>query len=122
MTPPPTSDKAIGPETVDDLIEVAIRARANLAEHIDVPEMKLELVSSEAVTWRDGSLGCPEVGKAYTEALVDGYLIVFETDGQQYEVHQAGNHSPVVCLTPSIDGFIPPTKKPPEISIPPPIR
>jgi hypothetical protein len=28
-----------------------------------------EVVSAKAVTWSDGSLGCPEPGKLYTQAF-----------------------------------------------------
>ena len=39
-----------------------------------VPD-QVRVVQSEAVTWRDGSLGCPEPGRMYTQALIRGYLI-----------------------------------------------
>jgi hypothetical protein len=46
----------------------------------------------EAVTWPDGSLGCPEPGMFYTQALVDGYQIVVEAEGQSldYRVQSSG--------------------------------
>jgi hypothetical protein len=45
----------------------------------------LEIVHAEAVTWNDGSLGCPEPGMMYTQALVDGYWIVFRHGGQEFD-------------------------------------
>ena len=35
-------------------------------------------VSAAAVTWSDGSAGCPEPGMMYTQALVPGYRIVLQ--------------------------------------------
>ncbi|HSM17345.1 MAG TPA: hypothetical protein VK845_10190 [Gemmatimonadales bacterium] len=35
----------------------------------------MTVLRAEAVTWQDGSLGCPEPGMAYTQALVDGYWV-----------------------------------------------
>ena len=35
----------------------------------------LKVLSAEAVTWSDGSLGCPEPGMMYTQALVPGYRV-----------------------------------------------
>jgi hypothetical protein len=40
-----------------------------------VPRGQLEVKRAEAVTWPDGSLGCPEPGVLYTQALVDGFWV-----------------------------------------------
>jgi hypothetical protein len=37
-------------------------------------------VQVQAVTWPDGSLGCPQPGRVYTQALVPGWRITV-TDG-----------------------------------------
>jgi hypothetical protein len=44
-----------------------------------------QLVRAEAVTWNDGSLGCPKPGELYTQALVDGYWVVFQLGEQVYD-------------------------------------
>lgn len=44
-----------------------------------------ELVSAEAVTWPDSSLGCPSPGVSYTQALVDGLRVIVSVDGQHYD-------------------------------------
>ena len=44
---------------------------------------------AEAVTWNDGSLGCPEPGMAYPQVIVDGYWIELEHSGQIYD-YRAG--------------------------------
>lgn len=48
------------------------------------------LVSSEAVTWPDSSLGCPSPGVMYTQALVDGLRVVVEADGRQFDYRIGG--------------------------------
>ena len=35
---------------------------------------QLVIVRAESVVWNDGSLGCPEPGMMYTQALVNGVL------------------------------------------------
>ncbi len=37
---------------------------------------RLRAASVQAVTWPDGSLGCPQPGRLYTQALVPGWRIV----------------------------------------------
>ena len=47
----------------------------------------VEVLTAEAVTWSDGSIGCPEPGMAYTQALVPGYRVVVEIDGARLNFH-----------------------------------
>jgi hypothetical protein len=51
--------------------------------------------AASAVTWSDGSLGCPEPGMFYTQALVPGYRVVLEAAGNKYDYHadRRGNFS-----------------------------
>ena len=44
-----------------------------------------EVVSAEAVTWPDSSLGCPSPGVSYTQALVDGMRVIVRVDGERYD-------------------------------------
>src|SRR6266487_1130586 len=43
---------------------------------------QLVVVRAESVVWNDGSLGCPEPGMMYTQALVNGYRVVINAAGQ----------------------------------------
>lgn len=106
---------------LEQLEQAAIRARAVLALELETSQGNLELISSQPVTWRDASIGCPEADQGYAQVLTEGYLIVFDFDGERFEVHQAVDAEPVVCFEPAAEGFVPPTKQAPEISIPPPI-
>ncbi|CAN7191905.1 hypothetical protein LJR045_000506 [Microbacterium sp. LjRoot45] len=43
------------------------------------------VVSSEQVTFSDGSLGCAEPGQSYTQAIIDGMRVVVAVDGTSYD-------------------------------------
>ncbi len=50
------------------------------------------VVLAEATVWPNGAMGCPEPGRMYTQALIDGYRVVFESgsDRWDYRVSQRG--------------------------------
>ena len=52
---------------------------ADAAKRFGVAESAVVLTRAEQVTWSDGSLGCPEPGRMYTQNLVPGYLVVAKT-------------------------------------------
>src|SRR5437764_3717862 len=63
------------------------------AARAHVPREQLMIVRAESVVWNDGSLGCPEPGMMYTQALVNGYWIVIDAAGEKYDfrVGRGGN-------------------------------
>ena len=69
-------------------LEPVLNKAAALA---DVPRDQLVIVRAEPVVWSDGSLGCPEPGAHYTQALVDGYWIVIAAAGKTYDFRMARN-------------------------------
>jgi hypothetical protein len=80
----------------------------NLASRLGVDTETIEVVSVEEVTWPDGSLGCPDTDMRYTQALVNGQLIVLEFGGTRYEYHSGGGRPPFYCppwrATPPVGG------------------
>ena len=62
------------------------------------------LVSSEAVTWNNGALGCPRPGVMYTQALVDGMRVVVSVDGKSYDYRFGANDRPVLCTNQGVHG------------------
>jgi hypothetical protein len=60
------------PQTI---LESILKEAAALAK---VARDKLVIVRAESVVWNDGSLGCPEPGMMYTQALVNGYWVVID--------------------------------------------
>ncbi|MCP4967148.1 MAG: hypothetical protein GY926_18185 [bacterium] len=57
--------------------DVATRTSARAAD--------MTLVRAEQAVWNDGSLGCPLPGESYTQAIVNGYWVVFELAGETYD-------------------------------------
>ncbi len=63
------------------------------AERTDVAPNDIEVVLGQFVIWADGSLGCPEPGMVYTQALVEGYRVVVDAAGRivDYRVTESGS-------------------------------
>ena len=57
-----------------------------LSQTLNLPADQITLVSTEAVTWPNGCLGVERPGMMCTQALVEGYRVMLEADGRQYEV------------------------------------
>lgn len=69
------------------LKEPVIQAMLDLSARVSADMDDIELVSLLEVTWRDGSIGCPEPGVAYTQALVPGQQLILEANGVEYHYH-----------------------------------
>lgn len=64
----------------------------------------IHVQSAQAVTWNDGSLGCPQPGMMYTMALVPGYRVVLEAGGKTFSYHGAQEQPPKLCENPRLPG------------------
>jgi hypothetical protein len=73
------------------------RAVLDLATALGVPLEEVSVVAVQEVTWRDGSLGCPEPGRTYTDVVVDGLRIELEVGGSTYWYHSGGDRDPFRC-------------------------
>lgn len=102
-TPTPTPTQEETPIDANDPEALAI---ADLADHADVSADAIDVLTNERVTWRDGSLGCPEPGMMYTQALVEGYRIVLQVDGQDFAYHGADGGAPSRCDNPDPNGTV----------------
>lgn len=65
------------------------------ATGVALPELVVE--EAQAVTWSDGSIGCPEPGMMYTQALVDGYRVVIRAAAETYDFHASQTGHFVLC-------------------------
>ena len=65
------------------------RALEDAAARLGVAIAALPPPRVEQVTWRDGSLGCPEPGLMYPQVLMPGYRIVVASAGSVLEYHAA---------------------------------
>jgi len=70
---------------------------ADASKRTGIEVAKLEVVESIAVTWPDGSLGCPAPGMNYTMALVPGYRIRIRADQQVLNYHASARGYWVFC-------------------------
>ena len=61
---------------------------------------------AEAVTWSDGSIGCPEEGMMYTQALVPGYRVILDIAGEELAFHapESGEFAPCANPIEPVDG------------------
>lgn len=57
----------------------------------------VQLVSARSVTWNSGALGCPQPGRSYTQALVDGMQVVVSANGRQYDYRFGSSDNPKLC-------------------------
>lgn len=85
---------------MDDSNPLVVAAAKDLSKRLGVPMSQITVVSFEAVTWPDGSAGCPKPGMMYPQVLTDGSRIVLEVDGVQYEYH-SGSGEPFLCEKPA---------------------
>jgi hypothetical protein len=84
-TPVPTLTGETPPvygEVPQGILDPILKEAAALAK---VAREQLVIVRAEPVVWNDGSLGCPEPGMMYTQALVNGYWVVIKAAGQTYD-------------------------------------
>ena len=79
---------------------VVDQAKADLTKRLGIQAALVTVVSSDEVTWSDGSLGCPEPGMHYTQALVPGTRTVLEAGGKQYHYHSGAHRPPFLCENP----------------------
>jgi hypothetical protein len=88
---PTEKETAVTGEVPQNLIA---KMRADLAGKIGSSQAEsARVVTSEAVTWPDGSMGCAEPGTMYTQALVPGYRVLFQVNEVTYAYHAAQSGS-----------------------------
>lgn len=78
----------------------AALAVKDLSERLGIAASDIEVLKEENVTWRDGSLGCPKPDMMYTQALVEGSLIVLRAGGRNYSYHSGKGRPPFYCDNP----------------------
>ena len=81
-TPSPSPGGLLPARLLGDIV-------ADAAGRAGVDPSAVSVVSAEARTWSDGSLGCPQPGMYYTQALVDGYQVIVMAGGKEYDYRTA---------------------------------
>jgi hypothetical protein len=72
-------------------------ARLDAARRLGLAAGEIVVESAQAVTWADGSVGCPQPGVLYSQALVPGFRIVLRTARQRLEYHASADGEPFFC-------------------------
>jgi hypothetical protein len=62
-------------------------AKTDMIRNHGVKEEAITVVSVKEVEWNNGSLGCPQKGVLYTQAIVPGYTIILSDGSKNYEYH-----------------------------------
>lgn len=96
-TPEPTEPAEPTEPDEDPRVQEAIE---DLAERQDTDPAAIQAGPLEAVTWSDGSLGCPEEGMGYTQALVDGYRLELTAQGEVFAYHGDAEGELFLCTDP----------------------
>ena len=97
LVPSPAPAEVSPVPVVVSLASVTEAALVDAAGRTGQSRADLKVLSAEAVTWSDGSLGCPQPGMMYTQALVPGYRVRIEAGGQVLDYHAGKSGRPVLC-------------------------
>lgn len=112
-----TTTSLVGATTTTEagMQEVVEKAISDLANRLGIPERDIEVVEVKDVQWPDGALGCPEEGKMYTQAIVDGTRVILGAGERVYDYHSGSDGEPLLCPSGEKDGgyeFLPPPGNP----------
>jgi hypothetical protein len=91
-TPPPVVGE-VPPALLDKII-------ADLEGRLGPGGPAIVVTRAEAVVWNDGSLGCPQPGVLYTQALVNGYRVVLQAGSDSYDYRLAERGFFFLCEVP----------------------
>ncbi|MES2635404.1 MAG: hypothetical protein V4669_20725 [Pseudomonadota bacterium] len=91
-----------GPPQPISLEAVVKLARTDAASRLGASpkgkgKVSVEVISAEAVTWADASLGCPRPDRVYTQALVEGYRVKLSVNGEVWDYHANRRGTLVLC-------------------------
>lgn len=91
---PGTSGGASLPASIVDPIV------ADAAARLGVDPSAVTIVSAQAQTFADASLGCPKPGEMYTQAIVEGYQVIVGVNGRQLDYRGSGPGRFRICENP----------------------
>lgn len=97
-TPTPTTTPMPKPMLTSLTLETAVQAAlADASRRTGLAVDALQVLDAAAVTWRDGSLGCPQPDRVYTQALVPGFRVRIRAAGQQLDYHAGSRGAVLLC-------------------------
>lgn len=87
---PAKPDTSVPADVLDMLYE-------QVATQSAMSKAQIVTVRAETVTWRDGSLGCPQPNLAYSQALVDGYWVILRAGREEFDYRITKNRKYMRC-------------------------
>jgi hypothetical protein len=102
--PPGEPGQPVTGETPASLLEDIL---ADVVERTGVAREAVVIIRDQAVMWSDGSLGCPQPGVFYTQALVPGYRVVLQVSEVEYDYRASERGYFLLC-----QGGAPPFQQP----------
>ncbi len=87
--------------TIDLPAPIIAAVKVEIAKDAGVSASDVTIISGEAVTYPDGSLGCPQPGMAYTQIPVDGWKVVGTAAGATFDYRGSGLTDIRRCEKPS---------------------
>jgi len=72
-------------------VEAVTAARTLLANDLDTEPRALIIQSTDEVDWANAAIGCEEAGVSYAQVITPGYRMMFEFEGETYEVHTSAD-------------------------------
>ncbi|MFL6176683.1 MAG: hypothetical protein ACJ715_08510 [Ornithinibacter sp.] len=81
----------------ESLRPVVDQAVADLVARLGVAPAQVRVEAAGAVTWSDGSCGCPEPGRAYPQVPVDGVYVRLAARGRLFHFHGGGRRGLFLC-------------------------
>lgn len=83
-----------GTVSIDALVDAVRADAAALSGRTDLSALTVRV---EPVTWSDGSLGCPQPGLLYPQALVPGWRVVVGDGGREWVYHASRRGAWIRC-------------------------
>lgn len=92
--PLPATTPPVTGEVPADLLD---RIIADVMQRSGAAREEVRIVRDEAVTWSDGSLGCPQPGMSYLQVLIDGYWVIAQVGDTPYDYRVDGSGQFRLC-------------------------
>lgn len=85
------------PGLPNPLTALVSQVSQHLAQRLEIDVSQVTLVQTQAVEWRDSSLGCPQPGMGYLTVITPGYLITLTAQAEEYFYHTDQRANFVLC-------------------------
>ena len=95
---PPHGDPVLPPE------RLLASVRADASKRTGMPTEYLVVTNAWRRTWNDGSLGCPQPGMGYTQALVPGWQVIVAAGERSLDYHLSDRGAFIVCAGGGVAG------------------